>query len=510
MRDYHYLCAVAALGGLYLGYKYVQDYLEVEGVRRRENPEKPFEDPRAGFLGLQGYREVLQSIKEKRAQETSVQRFEEYGDTFVSSFFGRPMVITRDPENIKAILATQFEEFSLGEARYNSLAPFLGDGIFTHTYGGGPKGEPWRHSRAVLRPQFSKQQIQDLDVVEHFVQNLIASIPPNETVDLQQLFFKFTIDTATDFLFGESVNSLLSNNSREEEEFYKLFTRGTEICMLRVGLGDLYFLQPDGNEFKRITKVVHAFIDKFTRKALELRASGKPTSASRGQKYVFLEEIAQSIEDPVRLRAELLNILLAGRDTTASLLSICFHQLSRHKDVWAKLRHEILEIIGDRKPTYDDIKSLTYLRYVLNETLRLYPVVPWNAREAVITTTLPRGGGPEQKGKILVKKGTTIFYSAWGLHRSSFYGDDAHEFKPNRWENLRPGWNYLPFNGGPRICLGQQYALTEASYVVIRLLQTFEDIENRDPVHEFIEGLTLTMCSDRGTQVALKPAKSLA
>lgn len=138
--------------------------------------------------------------------------------------------------------------------------------------------------------------------------------------------------------------------------------------MLRSGLGDLYFLQSDGKEFKSLCKFVHAYIDKFTRKALDHHASGKPTSAASGGKYVFLEEIVQSIQDPVRVRSELLNILLAGRDTTASLLSLCFHQLARHKDVWAKLRHEIIENIGDRKPTYEDIKSLKYLRYVLNES----------------------------------------------------------------------------------------------------------------------------------------------
>lgn len=167
-----------------------------------------------------------------------------------------------------------------------------------------------------------------------------------------------------------------TTNSREEpvctqksmcglETHTKSFS---EICLLRLGLGDLYFLQGDRKEFKQICEDVHAYIDRFTRKALQLRASGKATSASSGGKYVFLEEIAQSIHDPVRLRSELLNILLAGRDTTASLLSICFHQLARHKDVWAELRRQIMETIGNRLPTYEDIKSLKYLRYVLNES----------------------------------------------------------------------------------------------------------------------------------------------
>ncbi|EEP75550.1 hypothetical protein UREG_00396 [Uncinocarpus reesii 1704] len=465
---------LVAAGALHFGYRYVRSYLEIERIRKMENAEEPPSDPDEGLLGIAIYRRMAKDQGEHVFLEEQTKLYERLGDTYKANLFGRPFIDTRDPENIKAILSTQFEQFSLGESRLDAFHPMLGDGIFTHVYGGGPKGEPWRHSRAMLRPQFAKQQIQDLENLEGFVQTLISRIPGNETCDLQELFFRLSMDT--------------------------------EICMLRSLLGDLYFLQKDGREFKQISAFVKEYIDRFTYKALQLHADGKPTSYDANGKYIFLEEISKSIKDPVRLRSELLNILLAGRDTTASLLAICFHQLARHKDVWNQLRNEIMENIGHRHPTYEDIKSLKYLKYVLNETLRLFPVVPWNGREAVVTTTLPRGGGPDGKSKIVVKKGTFVFYSPWSLHRSKFYGEDANEFKPSRWETLRPAWNYIPFNGGPRICLGQQYALTEASYVVIRLLQAFKDIDNRDPIEPFIEHTTLTLSSHTGTKVALTPA----
>jgi cytochrome P450 len=91
------------------------------------------------------------------------------------------------------------------------------------------------------------------------------------------------------------------------------------------------------------------------------------------------------------------------------------------------------------------------------------------------------------------------------MHRRlDIYGPDAKEFKPERWETQRMGWAYLPFNGGPRICVGQQFALTEASYTIVRLLQEFGDIENRDP-GPWVEGLGLTMSVGDGVRVALKP-----
>lgn len=138
--------------------------------------------------------------------------------------------------------------------------------------------------------------------------------------------------------------------------------------------------------------------------------------------------------------------------------------------------------------------------------LRIHPVVPMNGRMAMRDTVIPRGGGPDGQSALFVPKGTVVGYNVYVMHRrEDIYGSDAEEYKPERWENLRPGWEYLPFNGGPRICLGQQYALTEASYVTVRLVQEFKKMESRDP-EDWKEGLTLTICSLNGVQVGLTPA----
>jgi len=133
-------------------------------------------------------------------------------------------------------------------------------------------------------------------------------------------------------------------------------------------------------------------------------------------------------------------------------------------------------------------------------------VVPGNSRVALTDSVLPLGGGADGKSPIFVAKGTIVIYSPYSMHRRpDFYGTDSEEYRPDRWETLRPGWEYLPFNGGPRICLGQQYALTEAGYVTVRLIQEFQGLESRDP-EPWIENLTLTLCSLNGTKVGLTPA----
>lgn len=138
-------------------------------------------------------------------------------------------------------------------------------------------------------------------------------------------------------------------------------------------------------------------------------------------------------------------------------------------------------------------------------------MVPGNARFANKDTTIPSGGGPDGKSPIFIPKGGVVAYSLYTMHRrEDIYGPDALEFRPERWapeEGLRPGWGYLPFNGGPRICVGQQFALTEASYTIVRLLQEFKGIEDRDGT-PWIEQLGLTVASANGVKVAMVPRYS--
>jgi cytochrome P450 len=133
-------------------------------------------------------------------------------------------------------------------------------------------------------------------------------------------------------------------------------------------------------------------------------------------------------------------------------------------------------------------------------------VVPSNSRTANQDTTLPIGGGADGKSPVFVSKGQRVEYDVYAMHRrKDIYGPDADEFRPERWETIRPGWAFVPFNGGPRICLGQQFALTEASYTTVRILQSFKAITCRD-AGPWQEALLLTLASKNGTKVSMVPA----
>jgi len=119
----------------------------------------------------------------------------------------------------------------------------------------------------------------------------------------------------------------------------------------------------------------------------------------------------------------------------------------------------------------------------MNETLRLYPVVPFNVRLALKDTTLPHGGGPDGLSPIGILKDTPIGYSTLVMQRrTDLYPANSPYppliYAPERWESWQPRpWQYIPFNGGPRICIGQQFALTEMGYTIVRMLQKFERVQ---------------------------------
>lgn len=169
--------------------------------------------------------------------------------TFFAHLLWQPIICTIEPENIKSILATDFKSYSVGEERKKSLKPILGEGIFT------TDGAAWQQSRGLLRPCFARSQIGDVDLFEKHVQNLLSAIPRDgSTVDLQDLFFKLTMDVATEFLFGESTYTLDPEKRRlEDDKFVEAFTYVQNSVE---GKSLLTLFLPD-RRFKRSCRYIH-------------------------------------------------------------------------------------------------------------------------------------------------------------------------------------------------------------------------------------------------------------
>ncbi|KAK2783502.1 hypothetical protein FQN52_009622 [Onygenales sp. PD_12] len=411
------------------------------------------------------------------------------------------LIFTVDPENIKAVLTGQFADFGKGHKFHEEWKEFLGDSIFA------TDGELWSRSRHLIRPMFARDRIVDTEIFEKHIHKLIpmlgGSKNPNQSkvVDVQPFFFQFTLDAATDYLLGHSVDSLDNPKTIFAESFQYVLHR--QAIMFRSGpISPLMSRVEFRANLKKMDDFMQPFIDEvlsMTPEELEKRLAKQDT---------FLHALARFTRDPKVIRDQLVAILLAGRDTTAATLSFCLFELSRNPTVVSKLRTEILERVGTRKPSYADLKEMKYLTAVLNEAMRLYPVVPFNVRHAVKDTTLPRGGGPDGRSPIGVPNDTRIAYSTMYMQRRPELYDpppvgdekrtvpyfDPAKYIPDRWVSgwqPRP-WHFIPFNGGPRICLGQQFAMLEMGYTVTRILQHYSEIQGVgappvgvDPVFKF-------------------------
>ncbi|EFY84206.1 hypothetical protein J3459_006242 [Metarhizium acridum] len=389
------------------------------------------------------------------------------------------VLITREPEQIKTILATKFANFGHGPQWHRLWRPFLGDGIFA------TDGDDWHRSRGLIRPMFVKDRLRNLVIFDNCTRKLLSRLPPSgTTIDIKDLFYRWTLDTTTDFLLGENTNSL----DNPHDEVAEAMSVAQRIQMYIFVLNPIAPLIPKG-EYYRCIRKLEEFIEPIIQRAISLPQHELEELSKIDSQYTFLHSIARVTKDPKVIRDEIMSVLLAGRDTTAATLSWVMYEMAYVPETWAKLREEILNELGPHgMPTYETLKKMQYLKNVLNEVLRLHPAVPINMRQALEDTVIP--GAPGQPDVALLK-GDTVTINTIGMHaRKDLYPPiskdfaDPAVFSPERWEHWIPTpWTYTPFSGGPRICVGQNFALTEMAFCLVRLAQTYERLEYRGDWH---------------------------
>lgn len=455
--------------------------------------------------GVDRLEQIFRANTESRLMELFLFHFRQTGYTLQQIFLGTPAYGTVDPANMEAILSSRFSDWGNGPRRQITF-PMFGDGIFTQD------GEPWKHSRELLRPSLVHRQYEDLEVFQEPMDDLFEVLPKNGgVVDLQALFFRFTLDVTTALLFGDSIRSLKSLEDTGKDKFATAFDIAQKYVAKRFRLLDLYWLI-GGKEFRDACNTIHRFADQLIDRNLSDENLDRDED-----RYIFLRTVAEACPDRDALRGQIINILVAGRDTTACMLSWTFFLLVRHPEVMAKLRAEIAEISPTEHINRTTLRNLKYLQNVMKEVMRLYPSVPVNTKCAVRTTVLPTGGGLDRKSPVLIPKGSACAYSVYTMHRRpDLFGMDAEIFRPERWDEDLPlnrdptlqKWGYLPFNGGPRICLGMDFAQTEAAYTIVRLLQRYPTIKLPDGEKVDLSGvekqtMTLVLQIAEGCRVEL-------
>ncbi|KAI1303904.1 hypothetical protein EDD11_005270 [Mortierella claussenii] len=429
-----------------------------------------------------------------------VQGLSEQGMTLNTGLVGHGMILAFEPSSVQHMLVKNFENYPKGPAFHRAFFPFMGTGIFN------ADGAAWKNQRALARPHFQVTEYKGAAHIETQINQVFDilnnAIAQGAAIDAQDLWSRYTIDTATGFLFGDCINAL----GVPQSKFVSAFNYTQKICGWKVRLCEYQALIPllgFTQKVKIMDAVLMPIVDTAIEKELRRRAAAVEGEVNENQHDNLLMHFLNSVDengkpfDRIYLRDMLMNFLMAGRDTSTNLLTFMCYNLGKHPDVMERVRQEIFEVVGrDRKPDHEDIKKLKFLKQVINETLRLYPAVPFNIKTCLEDDVLPNG--------YFVPKGSTVVHSSYVAHRmKEYWGEDADEFDPDRWgpervKVVRP-FMFFPFHAGPRICLGQNFAYNQAMNTMTRLIQkyTWKVVDGFEPKPES----DITMFSRNGMQI---------
>eukprot|EP01103_Thecamoeba_quadrilineata_P010370 TRINITY_DN221_c0_g1_i1.p1 TRINITY_DN221_c0_g1~~TRINITY_DN221_c0_g1_i1.p1 ORF type:complete len:488 (-),score=79.60 TRINITY_DN221_c0_g1_i1:72-1535(-) len=377
------------------------------------------------------------------------------------------IVLVVEPECVDYILRANFDNYIKGPQLTERLDIFLGDGIFN------TNGRQWKVQRQIASHMFTNNGLKEMAQVflrhGEEVVSLLLDVPYSKTkvMEMQKLFCQFTLDSIGEIAFGTNIDSL----HKPEFPFAQAFD-DTTYCL------DHRFANPlwkysGWTPFERKLRKAISILDAFAAQIIKERRADPNLSTNKDilSQHLQIEDSEIPITDKY-LRDVILNFMIAGRDTTSQTLLWTFYLLAQNSDVEKKLIDEVDTILKDEKPSYENVKNLKYLQSVIDESLRLYPPVPIDQKYSVEDDVLPNG--------YKIKAGTIVEWSAWVNGRHPDFWEEPLLFKPERWSGPehnggKPVPNrvppFIPFQFGPRLCLGMNMAYLEVKIMICLILQ---------------------------------------
>ncbi|KAG7571863.1 Cytochrome P450 superfamily [Arabidopsis suecica] len=404
-------------------------------------------------------------------------------------FGGLDMLITVDPANIHHIMSSNFANYPKG-SEFKKIFDVLGDGIFN------ADSELWKDLRKSAQSMMTHQDFQrftlrtSMSKLEKGLVPLLDYVAEKKlVVDLQDVFQRFTFDTS--FILSTGVDPGCLATEMPQIEFARALDEAEEAIFFRhvkpemvwkiqrfIGFGDELKMKKAHSIFDRVcSKCIASKRDEITNGVINIDSSSKDLLMS----YMSVDTTKYKLLNPSDdkfLRDMILSFMIAGRDTTGSALTWFFWLLSKNPKAITKIRQEINTKLSPRTNDLDSFNSqelnkLVYLHGALCEALRLYPPVPFQHKSPTKPDVLPSGHRVDASSKIV--------FCLYSLGRmKSVWGEDASEFKPERWVSESgklihvPSFKFLSFNAGPRTCLGKEVAMTQMKTVAVKVIQNYE------------------------------------
>ena len=400
----------------------------------------------------------------------------DYGDVVSTRFFYVPAYFLFHPDHIEQVLATNSRNFikplSFRTPFFHRL---VGRGLLTS------EGDFWRRQRRLAQPAFHRERIASyarrmvLDA-----EALVQTWRDGEIRDVHRDMMRLTMEIVTHTLFDVDVTDDAGKVARALAVLVEPF--GSQATLKWIL--DNRFPTPANRRFHKVAAQLDEVIYRIIN---QRRAAGNKDQGD------LLSMLLQALDDDgsqmtdQQLRDEVITLFLAGQETTALTLSWAWYLLARHPAAEARLWRELDEVLeGGRAPTAEDFPRLKFTEMVVKESMRLYPPAYIIGREAVNDCEV---------GGYRVPARTQLFMPTWVVHRDPRFFDAPDEFRPERWTPefaaSLPKYAYFPFGGGPRVCIGNTFALMETVLVLAAIARNYR----------------LELVSDR--PVPLVPAMSL-
>jgi len=368
-------------------------------------------------------------------------------------------VFLRNPDAVKHVLVDNNHNYDKQTRGYDVLRAFLGNGLLTS------EGDFWRRQRRIAQPAFHRKRIAGFS--RTIVDDTLAMLERwdhtaglGHTVDIAHEMMTLTLNIVANTLLSTDVQRV-AEEVGQAVTVLNQWADKTLDSVFPIGFPTLRNLKARGHA-KRLDAVIDGIIAQ--------RRRGEQGQAEDLLAMLMEARDAETGEAMTdrQLRDEVMTIFLAGHETTANALAWTFYLLSRHPHVERRVRAELDTVLGDRPPGLEDLARLPYLLQVIKESMRLFPPAWIIDRHAI---------GEDEVMGYRIRKDSLVLVSPYVTHRHPAYWPNPEGFDPERFEpaleEARPRYSYFPFGGGPRLCIGQNFAMMEAQLITAAVLQRF-------------------------------------
>jgi cytochrome P450 len=404
---------------------------------------------------------------------------QQYGDLVCYRPAPELAFLVNHPDHIRHVLVENHHNYSKDTYINHMFKTMVGDGLITS------EGEAWRRQRRLMQPAFHPQRLAALDaLITSQVAAMLArwgvASAQAQPVNLAHEISALTLSITTQALFGVDL--------------------GEDVSLVgqAVDMGGALLARPRDPRFRQGLQVVDEIVQRIilSRRAEGVLAGGTSPGGDLLGAMMSLRDAHTGLGmDDSSLRDQVITLLLAGYETTASALAWTFYLLSQNPDVVGRLRLELSASLGGRPPVYADLPRLPYTRQVFEESLRLYPPAWVLGRVALEDDML---------GEYTLPAGTVVAISPYTAHRRPAAWDHPERFTPGRPQPQR--FAYLPFGAGPRQCIGKPFAMMEAQLIIAMVVQRFD--LTLVPDHEIKPEVVFVLRPDRQMKVTLAPPAS--